>query len=50
MGIPAYLRNEMSTKSTKSSWKTPNYSTLTPKKVSDSMLTPKKVDAHLRRF
>src|SRR5712692_69205 len=37
------LRNEMSTKGPKSLWKTPKYSTLTPKKVSDSTETPKKV-------
>jgi hypothetical protein len=29
----------------KSRWKTPKYSTLTPKKVRDSVLIPKKVDA-----
>jgi len=28
-------------------WEAPKYSTLTPKKVSDSMLIPKKVDARL---
>jgi hypothetical protein len=49
MRIPAYLRNEMSMKGQKSLWKTPKYSTLTPKKGSDSRLTPKKVAARLVR-
>lgn len=40
--IPPELRNEMSTKQPKSCLKTLKYSTLTPKKVSDSSVTPKK--------
>ncbi len=43
--IPLYLRNEMSMQYPKSSLKTPKYSTLTPKKVRDSSVNPKKVNA-----
>jgi hypothetical protein len=41
--IPLYLRNEMSTKGPNGPSKMPKYSTLTPKKVSDSSVSPKKV-------